>query len=1018
MPGNANWEIKLDSNIKQMLSDALNLKKEMQDISKGKYEVDVNIDEKKIDTLITNINNMLKNLGNGGSSNFKQLDNLTKEIENIKGSVAELQNSFHTLSIDNSAMDNFIGGLMDDMTDLTAKVEQSLGKIKDASKDLNIGDNIADSKSFEKVIDLFSKMEASLSSIKGVLVDVGDGEELSPLLSEINHIETAVEGLSSSLSNLHFNMNINMGSDNQMDAKIQEKAAKALNAYEKLFNGLKMSGYGGEVVNNKFFDFDINQFDTTIGKVKAYIDIIERLRKESKEYYGGSDLLRSMTDDKLWRSASSAGGQLTKALNESVASKGTNSLGELFGKTDLSGVINQLTIITEKLDTISTSAKSFSEILSKGLNVNTSVQEITDLTNRVKELETELAKVSTGETNISNGNKIDEIVSSAKDLGNTLSKVDISTGSFDEVLKKLDRTKSELIDIVKITKQSVSDTDGKFHDSYTLKDSRGSTEIYGMNSKTDKGQILRQNIVTDGSKKIVEDNIKSNKAYYSSLAKDEVNYRKLRAQYLAEGKKQEESYQKEQSDVEYIKQNKAAYDELTEAIRQYSEVSKRVSSGKTEDGDLEKMTQLEEKISQLQKQPILSESQVNKSEKLLITLYDQLDKIERKLQETNQGKIDTGLVRLDSYQNKYNKYQDTLTRFKDGGWTSDAYAANVDAVEQAFKRYNETLNNLRNQKIVSPDDIADLNQLEQTLKGTISTVQNMSAAEKGFDRLAGQKELDRINKILEENSRMSTEAKAKIQAYYDEISSGNPSASLGTIHGKILEIVNAEQQAGRAGKSFLSTIKDKAWYGWASQLGGMVDFFTIINGVKEVASTVTDLNSKIVDLAKVSEDSVSQIYADFDSYADIAKDIGGTISDTIDATAAWSKNGYNIPDSKELARVSQLYKNVGDNIDIDSANESLISTLKGFQLEADQAEHIVDVFNEVSNNEAISSSGIGDALQNSAAAFNAANTSLEKSVALVTATRLHRLVEYMETYIKNIFNCHRSLYYYVPQYRG
>ena len=39
-----------------------------------------------------------------------------------------------------------------------------------------------------------------------------------------------------------------------------------------------------------------------------------------------------------------------------------------------------------------------------------------------------------------------------------------------------------------------------------------------------------------------------------------------------------------------------------------------------------------------------------------------------------------------------------------------------------------------------------------------------------------------------------------------------------------------------------------------------------------------------------------------------------------------------------------------------------------------------------SNNEAISSAGIGDALQRSAASFNAANTSLEQSVALVTAT--------------------------------
>lgn len=63
-----------------------------------------------------------------------------------------------------------------------------------------------------------------------------------------------------------------------------------------------------------------------------------------------------------------------------------------------------------------------------------------------------------------------------------------------------------------------------------------------------------------------------------------------------------------------------------------------------------------------------------------------------------------------------------------------------------------------------------------------------------------------------------------------------------------------------------------------------------------------------------------------------------------------------------------------------------MSTIRGFKLEAEDAIHVIDVFNEVSNNEAISSAGIGEALKRSAASFNAANTSLEKSVALITAT--------------------------------
>ena len=210
--------------------------------------------------------------------------------------------------------------------------------------------------------------------------------------------------------------------------------------------------------------------------------------------------------------------------------------------------------------------------------------------------------------------------------------------------------------------------------------------------------------------------------------------------------------------------------------------------------------------------------------------------------------------------------------------------------------------------------------------------------------------------------------------------------SLDKIHGEIMKIYNAEVEAGRAGKSLWDIFKTSGLHQIVAQAAGMFGFYDLINVGKQFASIVIDINSQITELAKVSEQTSKQIYGDFDSYADIAKEVRGTISDTISATADWSKNGYGIPDAKQLAEISQLYKNVGDGIDINQANESLISTLKGFQLEADQAEHIVDVFNEVSNNEAISSAGIGEALQRSAASFNAASTSLEKSVALVSAT--------------------------------
>ena len=344
--------------------------------------------------------------------------------------------------------------------------------------------------------------------------------------------------------------------------------------------------------------------------------------------------------------------------------------------------------------------------------------------------------------------------------------------------------------------------------------------------------------------------------------------------------------------------------------------------------------------------------------------------------------------RLDSYNGKIDKYKSTIDRFNDGGWTSSAYLENVQAVRDAVKKYETLLNELKGKdaSLVTSDDINRLDNYEKKIKDTIATVTNMSVSEKGYNFVSAQKELDKIHKILNENSKMSSEAKAKIKAYYREIESGNPTMSLDKIHAEIMKIYNAEVEASRVGRSLKDIFQTSRLHQMVAQVAGMFSFYDLINLGRQFASTVTDINTQITELAKVSEQSSKQIYADFDSYADIAKEVRGTISDTISATADWSKNGYSIPDAKQLAEVSQLYKNVGDGINIDEANESLISTLKGFQLEADQAEHIVDVYNEVSNNEAISSAGIGDALQRSAASFNAANTSLEKSVSLVTAT--------------------------------
>lgn len=712
----------------------------------------------------------------------------------------------------------------------------------------------------------------------------------------------------------------------------------------------------------KVAEGEINNFTNEDRKVKLDIDT-ETLERAIQKLDKMLDSLGKGTGD--FKQFENLSKELSSVVSE------VQSLSKAFGKVDDSGTKTLLSSI-QSID------KSLSELSQNILNVNKNmsnmggnttgtVKQVENISNAYQNAAKEAEKLADAQSKIGQktnnssasnqkkdafqgaDTKIDKAATLAKDLNKTLNQVDIPTDSFDKVLQKLDRTKSELVDVVKITRKSVSDKDGKFHDSYTLKDSRGSTEIYGVNSKTNKGQILEQNIVKYDAKKDSVNKSKEELEIQKKITKEIEEQEKANQKKFQKFQKENDDFEKEQKETEAIKRQKDAYENLMTTIKEYGDVAKRVSSGKADDGDLERMTQLESKISELQKQPILSESQIAKSESALVKLYDQLDKIERKTQKSNQKKVNSGFDNLSTYSDKVTKYKTTIDRLKDGGWASVAYEKNVNTIEKAVGKYETLLNELKNKdaSLITNEDIQTLKEYEDKIKKTISAVQNMSAAEKGYDAVSGQKELDKIHKLLNENSKMSSKAKAQIKAFYKEIESGNPSMSLNKIHAEIMKIVNAEVEAGRGGKSMWSAIKEKAWYGAANAIGTYFSFNDIIRYGQQVASIVTDINTQITELAKVSEQSSKQIYSDFDSYADIAKEVRGTISDTIAATADWSKNGYSIPDAKQLAEVSQLYKNVGDGIDIDTANESLISTLKGFQLEADQAEHIVDVFNEV-----------------------------------------------------------------------
>lgn len=341
--------------------------------------------------------------------------------------------------------------------------------------------------------------------------------------------------------------------------------------------------------------------------------------------------------------------------------------------------------------------------------------------------------------------------------------------------------------------------------------------------------------------------------------------------------------------------------------------------------------------------------------------------------------------RLDSYNGKVDKYQATIDRFNDGGWTSKTYLKNVQAVKNAVKEYETLLNELKGKdaSLVTSDDISKLDEYEKKIKDTIATVTNMSASEKGYNFVSGQKELDKIHKLLNENSKMSTEAKAKIKAYYAEIESGNPSMSLDKIHGEILKIYNAEVEAGRAGRTLWDTLKNSGFHQIAAQMAGMVGVYDVINLGKEGFNVVRELNTALTEMRKVSDETVQNLKDYQATTFDTADAVGTTAKQIQNSTADWMRLGESMNQAAESAKDANVLLNVSEFEGIDEATESLVSMSQAYK-DLDKMD-IIDVLNNIGNNYSISTDGLATALKDSASALVTANNDLNEAVSLTTA---------------------------------
>ena len=106
----------------------------------------------------------------------------------------------------------------------------------------------------------------------------------------------------------------------------------------------------------------------------------------------------------------------------------------------------------------------------------------------------------------------------------------------------------------------------------------------------------------------------------------------------------------------------------------------------------------------------------------------------------------------------------------------------------------------------------------------------------------------------------------------------------------------------------------------------------------------------------------------------------------VEAATSFRKNSFNDNDSATLAKVATTFQNVSDEaISASESADFIIAQMKAFNIEAGDAEHIIDAVNAVSNSYAVSSGQLAKNLGNMSAALAVGNNSFEESLGLLTA---------------------------------
>lgn len=421
---------------------------------------------------------------------------------------------------------------------------------------------------------------------------------------------------------------------------------------------------------------------------------------------------------------------------------------------------------------------------------------------------------------------------------------------------------------------------------------------------------------------------------------------------------------------------------------------KEVATQKEKKKLLEEELRIKTKIAKIEYQITKEKEKQHPNEQVIENLNAEWKKTDTQRKALKTNYKDKGITEQDIkdfIETKFKKIGTTINN-EQNAINKGQKNIGIDKTEEAKKSYKDVAAALEVYTNSADKTIEALSKLKGVTQGVIESNQAVRDSVKNntgenalntkYERLAAK-----MKKWAFDNP-LAMKNDSVYKKYYSILNklndvSNRTSEGITKLEGEFSKLDGQIQETGLTGRTFTGEMKNLF-----NVLGDRAIVSMVIEGIKDgfrqMINNVKEIDTAMTELKKVTNET-STTYNNFLKEAGSrASDLGATMTDLISSTADFAKLGYSVKDAAVLAENAIMYSNVGD-LDIQTATSDIVSALKAFNIEASNATKIVDSFNEVGNNYAISAQQIGEALQNSASSLVVAGNDIDQSIAMITA---------------------------------